>query len=358
MQGPPTAEPLAVAGVTLAFDEGIPVLDGVDLIVRAGEVLALLGPSGCGKTTLLRVIAGLEVPAEGTVVVGGRTLTSPSRLEPPERRGVGMVFQDWALFPHLSVAANVGFGLPRGQRRASARIDDTLELVGLAGFGDRMPDTLSGGQQQRVALGRALAQRPAVLLLDEPFSNLDASLRSRVRADVRTLLAEVGVTTILVTHDRDEAFVLGDRVAVMRSGRVLQVGRPSELYTDPDDEWVAGFVGEVTVLVGLASGEFADTVAGPVALRRPTEGPVRVIVRPEQFVLDPPQRETSVAVGRVTLVEYHGPRTAYTVELDGADGAAVTAEVLRVVTTGLPAFGVDESVAVRVPPVPLVAFPA
>ena len=197
------------------------VLRDVDLDVPSGSVVALLGPSGCGKTTLLRIIAGLEAPDAGEVRVGGRLLTGPATSVPPEHRRVGMVFQDWGLFPHLTVAQNVGYGLPRGERRG-ARVDEALELVGLVGLGHRSPTTLSGGQQQRVALARALAPRPSVLLLDEPFSNLDAALRVQVRGEVHRLLRELGVTTVFVTHDQEEAFVLGDEVAVMSEGRVVQ----------------------------------------------------------------------------------------------------------------------------------------
>jgi ABC-type Fe3+/spermidine/putrescine transport system ATPase subunit len=238
------AASVEIDSVLLAFD-GDPVLRGLSLEVRPGEVMALLGPSGCGKTTLLRVVAGLEEPEAGEVRMSGRLLTSPGKVVAPEKRDVAMVFQDWALFPHMTVAENVGFGLPRGQRRSSPLIARTLDLVGLGGLGERMPESLSGGQQQRVALGRALAQRPAVLLLDEPFSNLDPTLRGRVRSDVKEVLREVGVTTVLVTHDRDEAFVLGDRVAVMRDGAISQVDTPEALYLRPRDEWVADFVGEL-----------------------------------------------------------------------------------------------------------------
>jgi iron(III) transport system ATP-binding protein len=323
--------------VSLGFG-GRPVLRSLSLEVLPGEVLALLGPSGCGKTTLLRVVAGLEEPEEGTVHVGGRLLSEPGSIMAPERRDVAMVFQDWALFPHMSVAENVGFGLPRGQRTSSPRITETLELVGLVGLEDRPPASLSGGQQQRVALGRALAQRPSVLLLDEPFSNLDPTLRGRVRTDVRELLVEVGVTSILVTHDRDEAFVLGDRVAVMRDGVIAQVGSPEALYQHPRDEWVARFVGELNVVSGTADGSAVDTALGRLVLAVEHHGPVRVGLRPEQIRLDPTERDDA-AGAVVEHVEYHGPRTGYRV--------GTPAGVLRAEVAGAPRWCSGDRVAVH-----------
>ena len=299
---------VAAEGVSKSFEDDVVVLDGVDVAVEAGATLALLGPSGCGKTTLLRIIAGLEVPDAGTVTVGDTVLTGPDDLVPPERRRIGMVFQDWALFPHLSVARNVGFGLPRGDRRASPRIDQALELVGLGGLGDRMPATLSGGQQQRVALARAIAPRPSVLLLDEPFSNLDAALRVQVRTEIHQLLVELGITTVFVTHDQDEAFVLGDRVAVLSDGRVVQAGTPTELYQRPETRWVAGFVGDANFVPAVASGASATTAFGSVELAEPAEDgdAIEVMLRPEQLEIAP--------VGAVAA--------------DTSSGAAVSSEAL------------------------------
>jgi iron(III) transport system ATP-binding protein len=324
---------------------GTPVLRGLSFDVRSGEVLALLGPSGCGKTTLLRVLAGLEEPESGEVRVGGRLLSAPGKLVEPERRDVAMVFQDWALFPHLSVAENVGFGLPRGQRRSSPRIAETLDLVGLRGFEGRSPASLSGGQQQRVALGRALAQRPSVLLLDEPFSNLDPTLRGRVRTDVQELLLAVGVTTVLVTHDRDEAFVLGDRVAVMRDGVIGQLDVPEVLYQRPCDEWTAGFVGDLNVVSGDAGGPWVDTDLGRLPLVVAREGEVRVGLRPEQLLLAADGdvgagEDEAPRAGFVELVEYHGARTGYRVRC--------STDVLRVDAAGAPRWRVGDRVRVRV----------
>ena len=330
-----------VVGVTKSFDGETQVLRGVDVQVDAGDTLALLGPSGCGKTTLLRIIAGLERPDAGTVTVGDRLLTSPASFVPPERRRVGMVFQDWALFPHLSVARNVGFGLPRPERKVSARIDESLEMVGLAGLGDRMPSTLSGGQQQRVALARAIAPRPSVLLLDEPFSNLDASLRSQVRAEIHQLLVGLGITTIFVTHDQDEAFVLGDRVAVLAEGQVVQVGPPVEIYRRPATRWLAGFVGDANFVPGVVHGSSATTPLGPVLLAGPGDDgtAVDVLLRPEHLDIvavpaaaDPGSSPSGAAGSSsgsaggassepgsevtVELVDFVGHDTTYRVRLD------------------------------------------
>ncbi len=305
-------------GITKSFDGVTPVLQGVDVSVEPGATLALLGPSGCGKTTLLRIVAGLEQPDAGTVTVGDRVLTSPETFVAPERRRIGMVFQDWALFPHLSVARNVGFGLPRAERRASPRIDEALELVGLGGLGDRMPSTLSGGQQQRVALARAIAPRPSVLLLDEPFSNLDAALRVQVRTEIHHLLVGLGITTVFVTHDQDEAFVLGDRVAVLAQGRVVQIGPPAELYQRPATRWLAGFVGEANLLPANAEGDVADTVIGRIPLRSGTSGEVDLLVRPAELSLepvgdDPTDDGADGIVATVELVEFVGHDTTYLV---------------------------------------------
>jgi iron(III) transport system ATP-binding protein len=297
---PVVADPISVSvsGVDKSFGS-TRVLDGVSLDVSTGETLALLGPSGCGKTTLLRIITGLENADRGVVTLGDEVVVGPGRFVPPERRRIGLVFQDWALFPHMTVGANVGYGLDRAQIRAG-RVDESLELVGLGGLADRMPSTLSGGQQQRVALARALAPRPRAILLDEPFSNLDTSLRVQVRTEVHRLLAGLGITTIFVTHDQDEAFVLGDRVAVMNGGVIEQVGTPSELYRTPASRWVADFVGEANFVPGEGHGDHADTPFGTVELARPQRGPLDVLVRPEDL------RLVSGNDLQVELVEYYG----------------------------------------------------
>src|SRR5580692_5618650 len=228
---------LVVTGLHKAFGDH-PVLTGLDLEVPAGSLTAILGPSGSGKTTLLRVLAGFERGDAGTVTIGGSVVDGPDAHLAPERRQIGYVPQEGSLFPHLTVAANIGFGLPARQRKGPA-IAELLDAVGLAGLGERYPHQLSGGQQQRVALARALAIRPRVVLLDEPFSSLDAGLRASVRGDVRAVLRERGTTAVLVTHDQDEALSFADRVAVLREGRIVQEGNPDEVYRQPADAGVA-----------------------------------------------------------------------------------------------------------------------
>ena len=337
------ASPVTVTKVSKSF-AATPVLDSVSLDVPSGSVTALLGPSGCGKTTLLRVIAGLERPDSGEVRVGDRLLTGQGAFVAPEHRRVGMVFQDWALFPHLTVAGNVGYGLPRSDRR-SGRVEEALEMVGLAGMGQRWPATLSGGQQQRVALARALAPRPAVLLLDEPFSNLDTALRTTVRGEVHRLLRQLGVTTVFVTHDQEEAFLLGDEVAVMAEGSLVQSGRPEDLYAAPVSPWVAGFVGEANLLPGTAREDRADTPLGTVPLAFPVDGRVSVLVRPEQVQVHAGEG------ARVEAVEFYGHDSVYLVRLENGP-------VLRARVGAAPAFRDGDRVSVSYSGPPTVAYRA
>jgi iron(III) transport system ATP-binding protein len=270
-------------------------LDEFELEITRGQILSLLGPSGCGKTSALRVIAGFEDPDAGSITIGATTVVSESVNLPPERRRVGMVFQDYALFPHMSVSRNVGYGLV--DRDTASRVAEVLDLVGLTDLGGRMPHELSGGEQQRVALARALAPRPEVVLLDEPFSNLDATLRDRMRRDVRRILKEAGATAVFVTHDQEEALAIADVVAVMRSGRVVQVGSPHQLYRRPADPWVAGFIGESEFIAGVAGVGSVETDLGTFPQVSNLRGEVRVMIRPEWV------HPVAAADGPATIVE-------------------------------------------------------
>jgi iron(III) transport system ATP-binding protein len=286
-----------------------PVLQGVDLEVPPGSLTAVLGLSGCGKTTLLRVIAGFERAERGTVSLAGRTLDDGHTYLSTEKRGIGYVPQEGALFPHLSVEANVGFALSRAERRGKT-VTGLLEMVGIAALAKRLPNQLSGGEQQRVALARALARRPHALLLDEPFSSLDASLRVHVREEVHALLREQGVTTVLVTHDQEEALSLADSVAVLRDGRIVQQGTPAELYEQPADESLARFLGAVNLLDARVDGALARTPLGALELRD-CEGATRsgagvVMVRPEQLYVQLQGAAPEGLAGRVEQCRYYG----------------------------------------------------
>jgi thiamine transport system ATP-binding protein len=254
---------LDLSGVTKRYD-GTTALDDVSLSIDDGEFFTLVGPSGCGKTTTLRLVAGFEAPTAGRITFDGRDVAAV----PPEARGVGVVFQNYALFPHMTVAENVAYGLrfsePPGGVSRDERVDDLLALVDLSGFGDRDPTELSGGQKQRVALARALAPGPRVLLLDEPMSALDAQLRERLRGQVRAIQRELGVTTLYVTHDQEEALAVSDRVAVLNGGRVEQVGAPREIYRRPTTPFVASFVGDNNLFEGRVVGD--ETEAGPITV--------------------------------------------------------------------------------------------
>ena len=276
---------LTVSGITKAYG-GRRVLGGVDLEVPENSLTAILGPSGSGKTTLLRVIAGFERADSGTVRLGDRVVDGSAGYVPPERRRIGYVPQEGSLFPHLSVAANIAFGIPGRERRKA--VAGLLDAVGMAGLGHRYPHQLSGGQQQRVALARALAVKPAIVLLDEPFGSLDAGLRAAIRADVRRLLRAAGATAILVTHDQDEALSTADQVAVLRDGMIVQSAAPDELYNRPADPEVAQFIGEANLIDGILADGSVDTVLGPLQVRADARcgldsGPVTVLVRPEQI---------------------------------------------------------------------------
>jgi ABC-type Fe3+/spermidine/putrescine transport system ATPase subunit len=326
------SEFLRLEGLVKRFD-GVLAVDSLSLSLERGELLALLGPSGSGKTTTLRLLAGFEAPDAGCVVVDGEDVT---RVEPVARR-FGMVFQHYALFPHLDVGQNVAFGLESSGARGEdlrRRVSRALELVDLAGFERRRVGQLSGGQQQRVALARALAPEPRVLLLDEPLSNLDPTLRERTRREIRDLIQRVGITTVLVTHEQDEAFELGDRVAVLRGGRLEQVGSPDELYGAPVNLFVGGFVGrsssfEVDVLSVSPRGVrvVVDDVTWDIdpapgrALPRP--GPAVMLVRPESLRLC--LRGAGVVPATVSSRKFVGPGALFAVRTEGGKTLEIVA---------------------------------
>ncbi|MEV4378341.1 ABC transporter ATP-binding protein [Streptosporangium sp. NPDC049644] len=309
----------------------VAALDGVDLTVPSGTLTAVLGPSGCGKTTLLRCVAGFERIDAGEIVVDGQVVAGPTAHTPPQRRQIVIVPQEGALFPHLSVRDNVGYGLSRAERRRG-RIDEALSLVGLAGYGERMPHQMSGGQQQRVAVARALAPRPSLILLDEPFSALDAGLRAELRHDVRSALRADRATGILVTHDQGEALSTADQIAVMREGVIVQHGSPTSVYRWPADAWVATFVGDAILLPAQAEPGHRDdpavlsTALGPVAVAGlPSgHGALTVLVRPEQVRITAPPAPQAV-IATVTGDDFHGHDALVTVRL--RDGTHVTARI-------------------------------
>jgi len=339
---------LRLDGLLKRFD-GVVAVDRVSLALERGELLALLGPSGSGKTTTLRLLAGFEVPDEGRVVVAGEDVT---RVAPVSRR-FGMVFQHYALFPHLDVRANVAFGLESLGVHAGEldrRVERALALVDLAGFGPRRIGQLSGGQQQRVALARALAPEPRVLLLDEPLSNLDPTLRERTRREIREVIHRVGITTLLVTHEQDEAFELGDRVAVMRGGRLEQVGTPDELYGAPANAFVAGFIGENNSLAGrvvsidgnlctieLAGGTRVKAIKGNCG--GPHSAAV-ICVRPENLTLSEeagPRGGENQLGAMVDDMVFHGDHVRVKLASTGGHAIDVKAQAR---TTTIPAKGV------------------
>ncbi len=310
---------LSIQGLTKSYATATtPVVDDVSFAVDEGEIFALLGPSGCGKTTTLRLAAGFERADAGTIAVDGVPVAGPGRHTPPEHRPLGLVFQDYALFPHLSVENNIGFGLRHlGREERRSRVEAVVKLVGLSGFEGRSPQHLSGGQQQRVALARTLAPRPRLVLLDEPFSNLDALLRQQTRQEIRALLKEWGTSAVLVTHDQEEALSFADRLAVMRGGRLEQVGAPEEIYYQPRTLFVAQFLGRTNLLFSQADAAGAETPLGRLALNRAAAGRVLLSVRPEHLTLEPPTDGRKA--GRVVAREFKGHDITYRVVLDETD---------------------------------------
>jgi len=325
---------------------GLLVLGGFDLTVRRGEILVLLGPSGCGKTTVLRLIAGLEVPDAGTIEVDGQAVSGPGVMVPPERRRVGMVFQEYALFPHLTVAQNIAYGLTRGTEDPS-RVTELLEVVGLRGLEDRMAYELSGGQQQRVALARAMAREPLVVLLDEPFSNLDADLRQQLREEMREILQRTHTTAVFVTHDQEEALQIGDQVAVLNRGSVEQIGTPEEIYQQPRTRFIATFLGRADFLSATVTRDGLLTEIGRIAQRVPlAEGTaVDVLVRADDVAL------ASGDGGTVISRLFKGMQNVYRVKLRSG-------RVVQSLQDHTVRYAIGSSVRVIVDPGhPLVCFP-
>ena len=298
-------------GVTKHFGS-LMAVHGVDLVVDHGELLVLLGPSGCGKTTLLRVIAGFEELDSGALTVGGELMAGPKYHLPPDKRKVGMVFQEYALFPHMDVGSNVGYGLDRNPEKIS-KVKEMLTIVGLEGMAHRMPHELSGGEQQRVALARALAPRPDVVLLDEPFSNLDEWMRHRIRADVNRILREVGATAIFVTHNQEEAMLLGDRIAVMNQGQLEQVDTPEHIYHRPATQFVAKFMEVADFLPAQSDGYILVTelgiLPGPLGLYPGEE--VEIMLRPNDVSIAADETGTGIITNRA----FKGANYLHTIQL-------------------------------------------
>jgi putative spermidine/putrescine transport system ATP-binding protein len=315
---------LELANVTKSYGE-LKAVDDVSLVVEQGEFVVLLGPSGCGKTTTLRTVAGFVEPTSGTVKLGERDITHL----PPWKRNAGLVFQSYALFPHLTVSQNVAFGLEMRKVPAGdmpAKIAEALRLVRLGELGDRLPRQLSGGQQQRVALARALVFRPDILLLDEPLSNLDAKLRQDVRVEIRELQRKLGLTTVMVTHDQEEALTMADRLVVMSEGRIRQVGSQQDLYERPTDRFVADFVGRSTFLEGRVEGpgRFVSDGGLSIVCTADAVGPAAIALRPERIALvDGGAKPENAFAGTVEFVSYLGAQVDIHVRLNAKERAVV-----------------------------------
>ena len=312
---------LELDGLTRAYGKEHAVTN-FSLSVPEGELVTLLGPSGCGKTTTLRIVAGLESPTSGAVRIDGDVVASENTFVPAEDRDVGLVFQDFALFPHLTVEENITFGIEDWDSSLkTARAEELLELVGLLDHREKRPDQLSGGQQQRVALARSLAPEPKVLLLDEPFSNLDVRLRIEMREEVRRILKEAGVTAISVTHDQEEALSISDRVAIMNEGELEQVGKPEIVFENPESRFVASFLGRASFIPGRVRGDTIETELGQLETKK-LNGPVSaydgaeidVLVRPDDLEAVPTNEAT--ANGNIIHRQYNGPTFVYRVELN------------------------------------------
>lgn len=310
----PASSVLELRHVSCAYETGHPAVQEISFAAREGEILCLLGPSGCGKTTILRAIAGFEPVRSGQLFLSGQLVSSPEVMTPTENRRVGMVFQEYALFPHLRVQDNIAFGLHHlAKSERAPRVQEMLRLTGLEGFERRYPHELSGGQQQRVALARALVQNPVVLLLDEPFSNLDPDMAGRMRQELHDLLRRTKTTTVLVTHDHDEAFAMADRIAVLNQGRLEQLDTPEMMYHMPATPFVADFVGQADFIPGTVSHGMVHTELGefPDTIECADDTNVVVMIRPDDIHLVP----TEGARSRVIARQFHGSENLYTVSL-------------------------------------------
>jgi iron(III) transport system ATP-binding protein len=345
---------LEVTDLRKQFAVGRPAIDGVSFSVPAGEIVVLLGPSGCGKTTTLRCVAGLEHPTGGEISIAGRIVSSPGRgiLVPPRQRDLGMVFQSYAVWPHMTVRQNVVYPLKHrkiARSEANRKVDEALTLVGLSEYAERPVVALSGGQMQRVALARSIVYRPQLLLLDEPLSNLDAKLRLRLRDDLRVILKQTGMTALYVTHDQAEAVVLGDRIGVMRNGKLLQMGTPDQIYNRPADPFVANFTGATNELSGTLverSGEFGvidlgDGRRGEVSLLQALNpgDKVRIALRPENIGIGQ-QQGSNIFPARVLERRYQGTQTVYEIDVFGR-----RLEALELGTAARHQVGVETTVA-------------
>jgi iron(III) transport system ATP-binding protein len=311
---------LEVKNIEKSFEKNVPVVNGVSFSVKENEIFALLGPSGCGKTTTLRVISGFERQDKGEIVLEGQILSSDSIQVAPQKRGIGFVFQDYALFPHMSALDNVAFGLtslPRYKRRVFA--EEVLCRTGMGDFKDRSPAELSGGQQQRVALARAIAPEPKLVLLDEPFSNLDAMLRDVTRKEVRSILKKAGMSAILVTHDQEEALSFADRIAVMNDGKIEQIGTPEEVYYNPRTKFVAQFLGRTNLFEAeVHNSDTIQTNLGSLRLNCRANGLVVCSIRPEHLTIERPNgSHDGCSKGTIVGREFKGHDITYHVECSG-----------------------------------------
>ncbi len=340
---------LELREVSCAYEPSRPAVEQITFTVHQGEILCLLGPSGCGKTTILRAIAGFERVITGSITLSGHLVSSRDTMVRTELRHIGMVFQEYALFPHLRVDKNIAFGLSRLSRtQQKAIVDDLLTLTGLCGLEHRYPHELSGGQQQRVALARALALRPVLLLLDEPFSNLDPDMARRMRQDLHALLRQTKTTAILVTHDHDEAFAMADRVAVLNRGRLEQFDKPETIYHLPNTPFVADFVGQADFISGVVTNDLVATEIGefPHTENIPTGTRVVVMIRPDDIHIVPTKGADTRILGR----QFKGSENVYTIQLPSG-------QIMHSSESSLSIYPVGTAIALQVMPTHTVLFP-